>query len=207
VKYRGCLVAAVLVAAAALSGCTWTSGTPYFPQPTGAELEAAYGDMADANWEFSGLDGRMPRPEVAMVRPLAPDEWAPTVAECMITAGYPTYAASGGGLTHTIDPAAPADAEALAMFVCQSQYPYEATRFAVVGEAQHRYLYDYYTRWLIPCLGWRGYDVGPVPDETEYLDAGGNWTPYTTLWEDLDQPDDARELQDACRPEPEGFRG
>lgn len=200
-------MAAALAAVAALSGCSWTSGTAYFPQPTEAEVGAAYARFADANWEFSGLGDRVSRPEVAVVHTIDPDDWSTVMAECMIAAGYPSYLASGGGLTHESDPTAPADAEALAMFVCQSQYPYDREALGVVGVAQERYLYRYYIRWLIPCLGLRGYDVGPVPSETAYLDSDGEWSPYSALWETLAQGDDEDELVAECQPMPVGFLG
>lgn len=205
-RYRGCLVAVAAAGVLALSGCTWGSGPVSFPDPTEQEVEAVVAAQLDAEWEYTGLGDRVPRPEVEVVRAISSDEWAEVTAACMNEAGFAGYEAAGNALSAGEIPVDQLDADAYARYVCHAKYPSADAAQGVYGTAKLDYLYGYFARWLVPCLGFQGYEVDDVPSREEFVDLHGWWNPYNSdVFRDLPAGEATDELQTRCPPVPEGF--
>jgi hypothetical protein len=205
VTFRGPQLAAAAVAVV-LMLCGCTSSHPVPPGPSEADIADYLDQLSEQHWDFADLDDSIERPRVAVVRFVKPEEWGRSIANCMNEAGYAGYRAVGGGLESTQPAAADLPGEAIAMYTCQSQFPFDPSLYGIVSGAQLELLYDYYARFLVPCLAVRGYDRGDPPSREAFLEMGavGLWSPY--WW--VQEPDAAayERLQRACPPRPAWLR-
>lgn len=201
------VLAVAALAATALTACT-TQAPP--AGPSDSDVAEYYAAFSDARWQSMGFGPDVERPVIADVQPIAPEVWAARVADCMNGAGYPAYSEQGGGLT--ISPADSTDGtvvqstdEKLALYVCQELYPIASDAAAVLSQEQLRYIHRYYVRFLLPCLGARGYEIDDVPAGDAFLEQGniGVWNPY---WGEISS--DSNELEAlmlVCAPMPPGI--
>jgi hypothetical protein len=195
---------AVVAGALLLGGCTTSHPLP--PGPTQAEIARYVDRMAADHWEFMGLGDADERPRVEVVRFVSPEDWGRSIANCMNQAGYISYRAVGGGIESTQDAPGYLPGEAVSMYTCQSQYPFEPSAFGILSGPQLDLLYDYYSRFLVPCLAFRGYIDGETPSREVFVATGAvsMWSPY---WR-VQEPDATayERLQRQCPPRPAWLR-
>jgi hypothetical protein len=197
-------VAAAVACALLLGGCT--ASRPLPPGPDAEELRRYAEALSQQYWDGTGLGDTVARPEVAVVRFVRADDWSRVIASCMTAAGYEGYQAAGRGLESVAPLSGDSPAETVAMYTCLSQYPYDPAASGLVGARQLDLVYDYYARFLVPCLAVRGYDVGEVPTRKAFVENGGigAWTPYWGVRE-TDQAA-FRRLELECPPRPAWLR-
>jgi hypothetical protein len=196
------LVAALLVAT--LAGCVSPTALP--DGPSQAELDLSGRKQSDEAWAMSGLAGVQSRPAVEVVAEVARDDWARVIASCMKHAGFEQYRANSGMLLSREVPAELANEHSLALYVCRAQYPLETSRQRLLSSAELDYVYDYYLRFLVPCLGFHGFLVDDVPTREAFLTAGGTgwWTPYSS-GQPVTRRVDLTGLDSACPAFPPGI--
>lgn len=72
-------------------------------------------------------------------------------------------------------------------------------------EAELRLLYDYYRQSLGPCLDGFGFTYLSPPSRKSFIESGGNWSPYDSVFTALMNGDEIRALSRACPPVPAFF--
>jgi hypothetical protein len=89
--------------------------------------------------------------------------------------------------------------------LCWQLNPVDPTKVSLLGAGQRAYVYDYYIRWLVPCLELSGlYSLHSPPTLQEFIEAWrrpGWWTPYESIGP-LGGDDTLYELQQKCAPMP-----
>jgi hypothetical protein len=198
-----------------LVGC---APTPLPPGPTAADIERYYAQAADELWESFDLPDDIARPVVERAGAVPGLEWVPTVVTCMREAGYDNYSSQGGGMTSTGTADGPPLEEQLALYTCQTRFPFAAEPEQLFTVGQRAYVYDYYVEFLVPCLEFRGHTVVEAPSRDDFLSRTGFWSPYYEigLGEDsvvltAEEVDNAVELRASleaeCPSMPVGLRG
>jgi hypothetical protein len=175
VNPRGWRGAAAAASILLLVGC---APKPLPPGPTAADIERYYGRAADDLWESFDLPDDVVRPVVPRAGAVPGLEWVPTVVTCMRDAGYDNYSSEGGGLVSTGTADGPPLGERLALYTCQTRFPYAAEPEQLFTVAQRDYIYDYYVEFLVPCLEFRGNTVAEAPSRADFLSRSGFWSPY-----------------------------
>ena len=177
------VVASGAIVVALVTGCTAAAVVP--PNATDAEVDS----YLDSRPDFLGpfikpgrlvADGRITIPDVPRVAFTTPDTWSTVQTSCLQAAGLQAREISGG---FTIDDSGDLDTTAvsLAQWTCLRQYPVDPRLTGFLSEAQALYMYDYFTRWLAPCLASLGEDVPRPPRRDEYVELlrdGTAWNPY-----------------------------
>jgi hypothetical protein len=91
--------------------------------------------------------------------------------------------------------------------VCAAKNPPDPSKYSLMGKEQRSYLYDYYVRWLLPCLESSGYRLADAPSRKTFIGdwlKPGWWSPYDSIG---NPPSDAMlaRVQDKCPPRPPGL--
>ena len=200
------LVAAI--ALAALSGCTATTA---LPEPlSDTELDERVTAELDRQWEFTGLDGVVERPQPPVEKVTSIDGFSAEFSQCMADAGFAAWGVSERGLDMTMvnsDRAPSTPEQQLSFYRCTARFPGVDT----LSPAQQDFVYDYYRSWLIPCIELQGYEITAPPTRegfhTSRADVGWQWAPYGAL---VDPPGNDVEwsaLQRRCAPTVPGLEG
>jgi hypothetical protein len=202
------IVAVAALVVLAVSGCSATTAPPQ--ALSDAELDDRVRAELDRQWAFTGLDGVVPRPEPAVEIVGTDGAASQGFWECMSAAGFESWGFSGdAGLTLSLaDGSAPAPSpdQQLAFYSCNARFPMIDT----LTVDQLNFIYDYYQRWLIPCLADAGYPVGVAPSRREFTTEtpqfGWRWRPYAAI---ADVPGETRyvALQRECKPTLPGIDG
>ena len=194
-----------------LTSCT-TSEEAEMPAAPKADADTAHQMISDVNdgaWEqIVGMFPNAKRPEVEQVRVVDAFEWNNVVAQCVEGQGFPASANSEGGISYGFIPDEQAEAQNMALYICQVKYPMDPSYGLPLTAEEISFIYVYYDNTLTPCLSSRGYEV-EMPSESVFHDRLKNegipWSPYQDLQEvegaDLD------ELLIECPQIPSGFRG
>lgn len=169
----------------AVAGCT--SHTPP-PSYTDDERNAFFEERLDAAWANTDLEGVVGRPDLAagIGDRFAADNWQ-SLSECMFETGLTGwgFGESNGGpifMGNGNDPLPP-DLQ-LAAYICFAENPVtDNYRNILLTDDQKQYLYDYYKRWVVPCLASHRYEFHPdfVPTERHFLENVGDWNPYYAI--------------------------
>lgn len=196
-------ISAVLLIAG-LTGCTGDIRPPDLPDYSAADLEAQ--TAADNQRALDELLRDFPDaevPDVKRVRVVSLDEWAPAIAECLNAQGYSATAEDGGLLA-----GAPFGQElpyAIAYYVCSVEYPINPRQQIPLVEDQIRYLYEYYTQVMTPCLEAEGYEVPDPPSMQTYISTYGQpgfWDPYKLVAESPINKEDWERINRLCSQTP-----
>jgi hypothetical protein len=200
---------AALVAVASvllLAGCGYSR--PVVQGPTSAEVRAFSLKNNDAQLQRYSIAAQVQSPSIDLVHFVSDSSRKLMLKECMTAAGYSVFVAD------------PVENQALnqeqreqavkyqiAESVCAAKNPPDPSKYGLLGTAQRAYLYDYYVRWLLPCLESSGYRLADAPSRSKFIDdwpTPGWWSPYDSIG---DLPDDAAlaRLQDKCPPRPPGL--
>jgi len=147
--------------------------------PGAARLETAVRVELDRQWKLAALDGIVVRPDYVAAPIVTDREWNGLMLDCMQRAGVVQWGYDeGSGLF--IEGSRPTTSDQLAFYWCFAAYP----RVDLVSDEQLDFIYDYYQRWLIPCLETRGYNVMNAPSRKAFHHADpaiGQWNPYRAL--------------------------
>ena len=170
---RAVLVSVVVASAILLGGCTPQLVPP--AGPTESERRAVVQRALDRQWAATGLEGRVQRPEPDAAMLIADTVYDLELGECVGDAGITSwYFDSGTGLVLGDGTRAP-DEQQLAYYTCFVRHP----EVIVLSVVQREFIYDYYARRHIPCLGFHGYEVTSVPTRESFVagdaDSAGNW--------------------------------
>ena len=147
--------------------------------PGDARLDQAVRTELDRQWRLSGLEGIVVRPDYVAVPILNERDRRREIVECMRRAGVARWGYDESeGLF--IEGGRPSASDQLAFYWCFAAYP----TVDLVSDEQRDFIYDYYQRWLIPCLESRGYDVMNAPSREAFVGADRrlpDWSPYRAL--------------------------
>jgi hypothetical protein len=185
-----------------LGGCT---ARPLPPGPTDADVARYYDAIADSHWDALGFGPSVERPATPATQFSTPETWAASVARCMNDAGFDEYSAQGGSLTITEPDPNPSTEQKLASYICELSYQPAAVTGQILSAAQLDYVYDYYLRFLIPCLELQGETLDDVPSREAFVaqSALGPWSPY---WGIVTRDTERFErLRTECPPMPPGL--
>jgi hypothetical protein len=175
---RSRVLVVIVAATLALTGCTAERALPR--EPTEEEVAAAIEAALDVQWEASGLDGVVDRPDVTAPEP---DPAATGLATCVSSLGMESYGWSDDSGLVLDTGERGSDEQQLAFYECFARFP----TVTVFSAEQRDVIYDYYARSLVPCLGLHGYALRPVLTraafEAEYERGarGWIWSPYYSL--------------------------
>lgn len=201
-------ISAVLLIAG-LSGCTGDIRPPDLPDYSAADLEAQ--TAADNQRALDELLRDFPGaevPDVGRVRLVSLEEWPVAMAECLSAEGF-VAVAEGGGLSSD----APDGQElpyAIAYYVCSVEYPIDPRVMVPLVEDQIRYLYDYYTTVMTPCLEAEGYEVPEPPSRQTFVSTygqPGSWAPYTLVAEAVTSQEEWDRIKRLCTQTPAELYG
>lgn len=197
----------VVALALMLSGCSVVTAPHGGISDT--ELATMQQRALDVRWQHTGLPDSM-RPPAVPVQTVSNEEWAPAWAGCMNAAGFDNYRVQGNGVSIEFVKQTPEedDANALALYVCETSIRVGSQETFVYNPAQLDYLYDYYRDVLTPCLLVRDIELDPeqVLTREQFSDAFGGWNPYAVVTQNMRErliADDS--IFDECPPEPPGI--
>jgi hypothetical protein len=162
------LIAISAVLALVLGSCSTEIAKPIRPDTSAAAL--ATQATADRERALADLHREFPDaivPEVKTIRFVALTEWPESNAACLREEGFSAEAMDGG-----VSTAAPPDQEepfAIANYVCALKYPVDPRWNIPLNEDQVRYIYDYVTQIMTPCVKAEGYDVPPAPSRESFI--------------------------------------
>jgi hypothetical protein len=201
------IFAALLMAG--LAGCSGNVRPPILPDYSDADLEAQ--TAADNQRALDDLLGDFPDadvPEVDQVRLVTLEEWPFAMAECLSAQGFLATAVDGG-----LSAGAPTGQEmpyAIAYYVCSVEYPINPRQMVPLVDDQIRYLYDYYTQVMTPCLEAEGYQVPDPPSQQTFISSygqPGSWAPYTLVAEAVSSQEEWDRINRLCTQTPAELYG
>ena len=202
------IVALAALVVVTVSGCSATTAPPVGPSE--AELNERVHAELDRQWKLTGLDGIVPRPEVEVEKISSIDGFSEEFGQCMTDAGFTGWGVSEAGLDMASvnpDGAATTPEQQLAYYGCTARFP-GVDKLSV---AQMDFVYDYYQRWLIPCIEQQGYEVIGAPSRDDFYasreQTGWQWSPYSGLTHPPTTNEGYASLQRACRPTIPGIDG
>ncbi len=192
-----------------LPGCSRNVRPPILPDYSAADLDAQ--TAADNQRALEDLLGDSPDaevPEVAQVRLVTLEEWPFAIAECLSAQGFLATAIDGG-----LSAGAPAGQEmpyAIAYYVCSVEYPINPRQMVPLVDDQIRYLYDYYSQVMTPCLEAEGYQVPDPPSLQTFMSSygqPGSWAPYTLVAEAVSSQEEWDRINRLCTQTPAELYG
>jgi len=81
---------------------------------------------------------------------------------------------------------------------CNYSRPPVAAARATVAESDLEFTYDYYRQSLAPCLDNLGFRVLAPPTRGSFVESGGNWSPYDSVFTALLSSDEISAIAHAC---------
>jgi hypothetical protein len=163
----------------------------------------------DRQWAFTGLDGVMPRPEVAVEEIGTVDGFSEHLSGCMAEAGFDSWGSGPYGLDmSTVNPdgAQSTPEQQYSYYGCVARFP----NIDPLTDEQLDFVYDYYQRWLVPCLETEGQQLRDVPTRAQFHEYravnGWLWGPYSAMVE-YPQGAELDALLVKCKPTLPGMDG
>lgn len=98
----------------------------------------------------------------------------------------------------------------MAHYVCSVEYPINPREMVPLVEDQIRYLYEYYTQVMTPCLAAEGYEVPDAPSLQTFVSTygqPGSWAPYTLVAEAVSSQEECERINRLCTQTPTGLFG
>lgn len=203
------MVSALLALLVALSACSTAIRPPDLPDYSAAEMEAQ--TAADNQRALDALLRDFPDaevPDVDRVRLVSVEEWPVAIAECLSAKGFVAIA-EGGGLS-TSAPFGQELPYAIAYYVCSVEYPINPREMVPLVNDQIRYLYEYYTEVMTPCLDAEGYEVPEAPSLQTFVSTygqPGSWAPYTLVAEAVSSQEEWDRINRLCTQTPASLFG
>lgn len=209
-RYFAGITLSLAALALTLTSCAAALRPPDLPDYSAADLEAQ--TAADNQRALDALLLDFPDaevPEVERVRLVSLEEWPTAMADCLTAQGYLAIA-EGGGLS-TAPPFGQEEPYAVAYYVCSVEYPINPREMIPLVEDQIRYLYDYYTTVMTPCLEAEGYEVPEPPSRQTFISTygqPGSWAPYRLVAEAASSQEEWDRINRLCtQTPPELFGG
>jgi hypothetical protein len=202
------LVAALAASALLLSACSSPAKLP--PKPNSAD-ERTYSTSIfllhqAANESLLNLGQPDPTPTHYLL--FDTGEWGTGMAACLRKQGYVDYTGDdSGSMTWVSDETNDTGPRRLGWYECASAQPSTSTEFGLLSKSQRGYLYDYYAKWLVPCLEFNGYHVVSPPRRNQFVQdplQSGWWSPYFAISKPVSRVEINR-LMEACPAAPAGF--
>lgn len=205
---KGVGIGFVVASALSVSGCVLAGCSAQIPMPEGASVaDAAALARAelDGTWRGTGLDGIVDRPDVEPGDPVRRDVWFTEISLCLALEDIDIYGVAYIANGYVMLPGAGQKVDIqtrLAWYRCYAQHPVDPmTSEQIATPDQLAYLYDYYARWVIPCIASTGRQVESIPTRSEYLaDDSFQWTPYGSV-SSYSTPVEYNDLVKKCGPE------
>lgn len=192
-RIRGYVVA--ILCAATLSACAGQSAetSSSTPPPTAPESSAVEQYLTSVREQFQQTAPDAQVPEVDVVRPVGYLEQPALLVGCLDETGFAAEISGPAAAPLVSAEYAPEQAEAyaLAMYTCQSQYPV-STELVPVNETTFGEYYDFLVAETAPCLTELGYTIPEPPSRQAFIEEslGGQ-----TTWSPMDMP--AQQSQEA----------
>jgi len=214
----------LIAVALTLSGCAAPdegAAQPTKLEPSGSS-KSVQASVSDDPWQQNVLDGLWKRivaeypdatrPDVEVVRSIAPQEVGDVFASCFEDQGFAAEALPDGGVLPAQVPEEQDEALFIAQYVCTAKYPIAEQYRQPPSEDQLRTLYEYYTGQLSDCLIARGYAIDPseAPSLATFIETYGKvgaWSPYAIVVESNPTQDQWYETEKACPQSPPGLFG
>lgn len=176
------IAGAAVVLTGMLSGCTAPASEPATPTPT---VTVDYQQQAnDSWWDLWMLDyPDAVKPDVEVVREIAPSERGQVMSDCMTVAGYETTLYPDGSVAYEHGPESQREAHGVAVYVCHAQYPLADKYLQPETPESLGRLYDYWAGEATDCLAAHGFiSSDEVPSRESYVQGrGSSWTPFNGL--------------------------
>ena len=194
-------IALAVASVAVLCGCTSAIDVPRgLPAE---QLESMTQATVDATWEATGL---RTRPTVEVGATESGEKFFDAIRDCMFASGVNldgmSVDANGGYLPMLVNQDEPGPAERIAFYQCFAQHPIDpVSGTGIATREQLEYVFDYWTRWLMPCIAMHGYSVANAPEREVFIRQGSyTWSAYggVTNFRTLD---DFQRLMAECGPE------
>jgi len=183
---RAFLTGVLVASALLLAGCTAPAVPP--AEPTAAETAAVVQAAVDRQWAASRLEGRIERPELPPGEVASVSESGPALSGCLQDAGISSWGYSDSDGLVSGDGVRAGDEDQLVFYSCFARYP----QVVVLSAEQRAFIYDYYARMNIPCLGFHGYGITDAPDRESFVsgsaDLGSSWQ-WSPIMSMTTQPD------------------
>ena len=166
-----------------LAGCV--AQIPEPQRPSDADARTQVQTMLDATrlrYEIAGAPL-----EAAAIRPKSYERWDAEMRSCLIDAGVDDVGAivwSGDGFELYLNSGSDPDYdESVAMYRCVADDPPDGREFgALYSDEQRDYLWNYYKRWVVPCIIGEQYELQLVPTRNEFLASSSYlWSPYDSV--------------------------
>jgi hypothetical protein len=172
-------------------------------------VDAAWEKALTDTWEGTGISLSMERPTVETAEPLRMDAWTQQFFNCLTyshVAWEGMSSSDGGGIFLQMPGKTDAEkrgATELRFYECVAKHPQDMVADGTLfSDAQLDYIYDYYERWLIPCLATNHYQLrGDIPSRALFTELRGGWSPYWNLSPSIDSGRELDEIVAKCGPE------
>ena len=165
-----------------LVGCAAPVATP--APATDSDVEAAQQQILDATYDREGFDTE----RLTSASDLGEDHER-GFGDCLeaegvdISKGWGASIGPDGFALNGVDNAEVSAADQFIAYTCLARYPYDVTDSGwVYSASQREYLWDYYARWVVPCLRSHGQSLLVIPSKDEFLESSlVTWSPYDAL--------------------------
>lgn len=169
-------IAAVVASVVLLTGCATQLPVP--GEASAYQVLAAQQLQLRATWDLTGLGGKFEQPEYRVVA-RDPDVWEQAVAACMAGSGVTLrHARSDGDGYRAVLPRGDklTNVTQRLWYRCFAQNQPEPL---IASDSQLEYLWNYYHRWVIPCVRLEGYALNRLPSKKQFLATKSfQWSPY-----------------------------
>ena len=177
-------VGAVLIAGA-LAGCT--PPPPDIPGPSQQRIDQFTEQQLRSAWENITVPYDLKRPKVDAVRTITNDEYGEVIDDCLRGYSDQDYRNLYGYRRISQEPESEREGmlQGISWYVCLAQYPFDPAGSGLLSRAQLDYLYDYYRRWVVPCMVTNGHSPGAIPLRRTFVAnglAGNVWSPLDQMW-------------------------
>lgn len=194
---------AAVLALGVLAGCA-AQPDPVIDARQRAGIRA---QLAGQAWQRSGLaeaqGDDVERPDVDPGPVVADHVWPSAISECMAQAGY-AVEVRGTDVSYLSGPGDTLAAFELSRYECQVRTPRVGAVAVYLTVAQRGEIYDYYTRFVVPCLQLAGARTTTPPERGQFVDRffAYEWHPFDAVWSTTPGDAHAAELEQQCPPVP-----
>jgi hypothetical protein len=192
-----------------LGSCSTEIPKPIRPDTSAAAL--ATQATADRERALADLHREFPDaivPEVETIRFVALTEWPEANASCLREEGY--YAEAGIDGVATSAPPGQEEPFAIANYVCALKYPIDPRSNIPLNDDQIRYIYDYVTQIMTPCVHAEGYDVPPAPSRESFIatyNTDSPWNYYELVGQATSSQEEWEFINRKCPQAPSDLNG
>lgn len=189
-----------LTAALLLSGCV-TSSPPPAGLSDGDRFDFALQEQ-ELQWLLADLPGERPLVSPMLV---SEDRYGSLLNDCLEDRGLGQVMVFAGGVLSL--PQAPLTPEQrLSLYLCSARYVLSPDESGYLSTEERERVYDYYSDWLVPCIGAHGYPVPLSQSRGEFAATPGflDWNPYWAL-ENRVPSESLSALEERCPMMPPGI--